>query len=78
MPADISISRPRRIWRYPPGGTLTGFILDPLKQSEEIERKSGGDIVQLNIGPLQLCIATRPDHVQHGFRDSSGNFWGAA
>jgi cytochrome P450 len=74
MPAEIHVNPTRGVRRFPLRSTLTGFARGPLKQIEEIGRKSAGDIAQLNLGLFRVYIATHPDHVQHVLRDNSANY----
>jgi cytochrome P450 len=54
--------------------TIPGLVRGPLTAFEEIGRRAGGEIVRLDLGLFRPYLLTRPEHVQHVFRDNAANY----
>lgn len=50
------------------------LVRDPLKAFEQIGRRSGGEIVRLDLGWFRPYLVTHPDHVQHILRNNVANY----
>jgi cytochrome P450 len=53
---------------------LPEFARDPIAAFEQVGRRSGGEIVRINLGLFRPYLVTRPEHVQHVLRDNSANY----
>jgi cytochrome P450 len=54
--------------------TLWALAHDPLRTFDDIGRRSGGAIVQLDLGLSRPCVVSKPEHLQHVLRDNASNY----
>ena len=71
MPSNEAARKPSTI---PLHRTIPALLREPLIALEEIARRSGGDVVRLNLGLFRPYLITHPDHVQHVLRDNAANY----
>jgi cytochrome P450 len=71
MSSNAAVAPPQRV---PLHRTLSGLLSNPLRTFDDIGRRSGGAIVQLDLGLSRPCVVARPEHLQHVLRDHATNY----
>ncbi|MEN3536357.1 cytochrome P450 [Microbispora sp. ZYX-F-249] len=74
MPIDVDANPIRQARTLPLRQVLPAILRDPVGAVLEIGRKSGGDVVRVNLGPFRPYLITHPDHLQHVLRGNSVNY----
>jgi cytochrome P450 len=72
--AGLAATPVRTARRVPVHRTLSGLASGPLTAFEQLGRRAGGEVVRLDLGLFRPYLLTRPEHVQHVFRDNAGNY----
>jgi cytochrome P450 len=53
---------------------MRALARDPLKEFEQVGKRSAGAIVQWNLGLSRPYVLARPEHLQHILRDNADNY----
>ncbi|WP_405087235.1 cytochrome P450 [Microbispora sp. NBC_01389] len=74
MPIEVDAKPIRQARTLPLRQVLPAIIRDPVHAVLEIGRRTGGDVVRVNLGPFRPYLITHPDHLQHVLRGNSANY----